>query len=94
MNSQTVSSAAGFQISGGHVPSWSALPSRLFLLLLWLCISTPTWGWALEIEKVIQDRIYEAEESSGLLKKDRRFVPVPIPLSNPNLGSGLALAGL
>lgn len=94
MNSPVISSAPGLELSGGHVPSWTTRPSRLFLLLLWLCISTPAWGWALEIEKVIQDRMNEAEESSGLSKKDRRFVPVPIPVSNPNLDSGLALAGL
>ena len=94
MNSPAISSAPELEVSGGRVPSWSTLLLHLFLLLLWLCFSTPTWGWELEIEKVIQDRMNEAEESSGLLKKESRFVPVPIPVSNPNLGSGLALAGL
>ena len=49
-----------------------------------------------EIEAVETD----AKESQSLpgkvipLKTDSRFLPVPIPISNPTVGTGLAVAGI
>jgi hypothetical protein len=59
-------------------------------------ICTPT----LCISAELVDRIQEVEKDSAgsqglhrrLLKTDARFVPVPIPISNPTIGSGLGAA--
>ena len=61
-----------------------------FLLLLLFSVSS---GLASEIGDEIEEVITDEEESLSIFKKDWRFVPVPIPISNPTIGTGLAVAG-
>jgi hypothetical protein len=73
--------------------SWilSLAPLSAFLLLLLFCVSS---GLTSEIGDEIEEVITDEEESSSFFKKDWRFVPVPIPISNPTIGTGLVVAGL
>ncbi len=56
-------------------------------LIASLCYATEFPSEVLEIGT-------DAEESRGLYEEDRRFVPVPIPKSDPTIGTGLAVAGV
>lgn len=47
--------------------------------------------YAVEFETRTDDMRRDMEATASSFKKDRRFVPVPIPLSNPTIGSGLLL---
>ena len=69
-------------------------------LCLFLFVWATIWFPALCISAELVDEIHgvrkDSEGSQGLprklLKTDARFVPVPIPISNPTIGSGLAAA--
>jgi hypothetical protein len=65
---------------------------RLFIVLLLLLAATS--GFASEIGDEIQGTLQDEEEAGSVFKKDWRFVPVPIPISDPTIGTGLAVAGL
>jgi hypothetical protein len=60
------------------------------LILMFWTSNAPAQIIGEEIHGVIQDE----EEAETFVKKDWRFLPVPIPISNPTIGTGLALAGL
>jgi len=51
-------------------------------------------AYATEFETRSDEVREEIEKTATSFKKDKRFVVVPIPLSNPTIGSGLALGGI
>jgi hypothetical protein len=67
---------------------------RTVLITVIVCLSF--WimmpCYADEIVQEVDDIENNTADSSSLFKKDLRLVPVPIPISNPTIGSGLALA--
>lgn len=67
----------------------------LIISILLILLSSTQYSFASEVIEEIDEITTDAEEESGsFLKKDWRFVPVPIPISNPTIGTGLAVAGL
>jgi hypothetical protein len=62
------------------------------VLLLLMCVARPSVGS--EIAEEFQELERDIAESQNLVKEGPRFVPVPIPISNPTVGTGLAVAGL
>jgi hypothetical protein len=67
----------------------------ILILLLWSILCwTVVVCHASGIEEEVTSRAKDSEESAGVFKKERRFVPVPIPVSDPTIGTGLAVAGL
>jgi hypothetical protein len=69
-----------------------ALCSCLIFIVTIFSHATP--AFASKLEEQTEELHSDADESSKMLKKDRRFVPVPIPISNPSIGTGLGIAGI
>ena len=73
----------------------------VFVSVLFLCFGAPSF--ASEFGDGLEQIERDAKESQSIpeksavgkvLKKDSRFLPVPIPISNPTIGTGLAIAGI
>lgn len=62
----------------------------LFSMLWW----TGAECYASEITKEVRIITRDSQESINAVKKEKRFVAVPIPISDPTVGTGLAVAGL
>lgn len=66
------------------------LYSLLCVLFLW---PVPA-NYAAELPTTAEELQKEAEDTGSVFKKERRFVPVPIPIANPTVGAGLAVVGM
>jgi len=66
----------------------------IFLFLLPILLIVPALSHTAEMDEELRAVTDDAEEGSNFLKKDWRIVPVPIPISNPTIGTGLAGAVL
>ena len=73
----------------------------LFVSGLLLCLGASSFAseFGDGVEQIERDAkesqsIPEKTVAGKVLKKDSRFLPVPIPISNPTVGTGLAIAGI
>ena len=86
---------ATVSIKNGQSPnSWNRMPLAaccLGVCLLGMMILFPQTVMA-KIEEKIEDVIEDETDAQGILKKEWRWAPVPSIISNPTLGTGLALA--
>lgn len=66
----------------------------LYILLCVLFLWPVPASYAAEMPTAAQELQKEAEDAGSVFKKQRRFVPVPIPIVNPTVGKGLAVVGM
>jgi hemolysin activation/secretion protein len=67
---------------------------RLYILLCVLFLWPVPAHYAAEGPTEAQKLQKEAENTGSIFKKQRRFVPIPIPIANPTVGKGLAVVGM
>lgn len=83
--------------NGGHVTlrfdRWLA-NGALAVFLFWTHYFATVPCYASEVLGEFSSTKGDVEESRGFFKRDSRFVPVPIPKSDPTIGTGMALAGI
>jgi len=64
----------------------------LFIWSVWFT-ALPTYASDISLDvEATTDTVKAGDQDGKSMMKDRRFVPVPIPISNPTLGTGLAAA--
>ena len=78
----------------------SAIPGKLLsyvcFILLYCCIVSGVVGtcYGSEIDEKIEELTTDSKEVGKSFKREPRVVVVPIPISNPTIGTGLAVTAL